>query len=253
MSSIKEPHYYSTDLANRTVTSRRRYEQLYRNLKPQHQAAGEASTWYLYSREAVPAIERVNPGARYIVMTRDPVEMVRSLHHHNVKVLQEDVTDIETAWRLQEERALGHCLPPGCRESSFLQYRAACSLGTLLARLYRMVPAQRVLHIPLDQLRLDPRASYLRVLDFLGVPDDGRLVFPVENKASGYRSAAFQRLLRIGGWVRLSIGVNRGFGLGRINERVFPKAPLTEEFEVYLEAVFAEERERLAQIISTFN
>ena len=242
MSPIKEPHYYSTDLANRSIQSADRYARLFDGVTEAHRAIGEASTWYLFSQEAVAKIEREHPGGRYIVMTRDPVAMAHSLYHHNRRVLHEDQSTFEAAWRLQEERAAGRHLPVDCTEPAFLQYFAACSLGSLLRRLYEQVPAERVLHVPLEWVQKDPVREYQRVLSHLGVDDDGRENFPPANEARGYRSRVLQRALRFGGRLRLALGINRGLGLGRLNERPREKERLHPEFLQRLESAFAEER-----------
>jgi hypothetical protein len=252
MSPIKEPHFFSTDLANRSVTSKCQYERLFRGRRPEHYLAGEASTWYLYSRDAVPLIERETNGARYIVMTRHPVEMFRSLHHHNLRVLHEDVADPEAAWMLQTKRANGELIPKRCTEPQFLQYQAVCSLGSQLDRLYGTVPRKRVLHISLESMRLEPRRCYLRVLDFLGVDDDGRVEFPAENPARGYRSATLQRLIRWGGRAMRAAGIARGLGLARINDKALSKTKLTEGFREMLESTFEEEQRKL-KILGALN
>lgn len=245
MSATKEPHYYSTDLANRTIRSPNRYRALFRGAGDEHLAVVEASTWYLFSEEAVPAIEGEVPAARYIVMTRDPVAMAHSLYHHNLRVLHEDRQTFEEAWALQAERAAGREIPKTCTEPAFLQYHAACSLGSLLDRLYARVDEDRVLHIALEDMQADPAAEYRRVQAFLGLPDEGRTIFPVANEARGHRSRVLQRAFRLGARLRKAFGIQQGFGLAKVNEREQPKAPLSESFRHELDAAFVEERTRL--------
>ncbi len=242
MAPIKEPHYYSTDLGNRTILSADRYAGLFEGVTEVHRAIGEASTWYLFSKEAVANIERERPRARYVVMTRDPVAMAHSLYHHNRRVLHEDQPTFEAAWRLQQDRAAGRHLPKDCTEPAFLQYFAACSLGSLLQRLYAQVPAERVLHVPLEWMQADPSREYRRVLNHIGVDDDGREHFPPANEARGHRSRLVQKALRLGGRIRVALGINKGFGLGRLNERAQAKETLSPEFRAELEAAFADER-----------
>lgn len=243
VSPIKEPHYYSTDLSNRSIISEAAYRRLFDGAEPGHLAVGEASTWYLFSREAVPNILQVAPGARFIVMTRDPVEMARSLHHHNLRALNDDERDFARAWALQSVRRGG---------PAFLQYGAACSLGAQVARLLDHVPPDRVLHIPLDGLRADPARHYRRVLAFLGVPDDGREAFPISNPARGHRSKVLQRALRFGSRMRQILGLRRGTGLARLNERAGPKSPLEPALRAELDAYFAADqavlRDSLARV-----
>lgn len=250
---VKEPHYYSDDLKNRTVRTERAYSRIFSRVDPnRHRAIGEASTWYLYSRNAVPAIEKARPGSRYIVMTRDPIEMARSLHHHNLRVLHESEQNFEQAWGLQAERELGRYLPVRCTEPAFLQYRKVCSLGTQLQGLMERVPAERILHVPLSALQAQPAETFKRVLDFLELPDDRRSVFPVVNEARGYRSRSLQQILRLGGRIRLSLGIHHGLGLARINERPRSKQVLSDEFRGVLERAFSEERRVLSVMNDLF-
>ncbi len=245
MSRIKEPHFFSTDLGNRKFDSECKYLQLFASATARHLAVGEASTWYLFSDAAVPAIESRLQGVRYIVLTRDPVEMARSLHHHNVRVLHEDKADLMEAWWLQEPRRRGDRIPATCTEPAFLQYLSACALGRQLERLYERVDPRRVLHLKLETLQSDPGAEYRRVLEFLGLDDDGRCDFQVANPARGYRSRNVQRFLRFSGKLRLKLGITRGLGLSRLNERRLEKTLPTFDFLQVLESAFAEERVRL--------
>lgn len=250
VSPIKEPHYYCTDLDNRRMKSADRYARLFKGVTGSHRAVGEGSTWYLFSREAVANIEREVRGARYIVMTRDPVAMAHSLYHHNRRVLHEDQSTFEAAWRLQEERAAGRHLPKDCVEPAYLQYFSACSLGSLLQRLYQQVPEERVLHVPLEWMQNDPRREYRRVLSHIGVDDDGRTEFPPANEARGHRSRMMQKVLRLGGRMRVALGINRTFGLARLNDRAQPKEALAPEFCEELEAAFVAERALLEQLVN---
>lgn len=249
ISPIKEPHFYSTDLANRTVRIQKRYDNLFREAESHHRAVGEASTWYLYSQEAVSAIEKAHPGARYIVMTRDPVEMAHSLYHHNYRVLHEDQPTFEAAWLLQEERAMGRHIPKSCTEQAFLQYRAACSLGLLLERLYDRVPESRVLHVPLEWMQNDPSTQYQRTLAFLDLPLEQKTDFRVANEARGHRSAMAQRVLRMGSRARMALGLKRGTGLAMLNDRARPKQSLEEKFLCTLTEAFKHEQVLLKRFI----
>ena len=249
MAPVKEPHFFSTDLNNATVSSPASYQALFNRATPEHRAVGEASTWYLASEVAVPSILRDFPEARFIVMTRDPIEMAGSLHHHNLRVLHEDEPDFAKAWGLQEDRRSGKQIPMDCVEPMFLQYGRACSLGHHLDRLLASVAPERVLHIPLAGLKTDPGVHYRRVLSFLGCEDDGRSDFPKANSARGTRSLSLQRALRIGAKTRLALGIHRGLGLGRLNERKKEKTELESSLRSKLDAYFAEDRALLKTVL----
>lgn len=248
MSPVKEPHFYSTDLANATIASRSQYESLFDEVGPEHRAIGEASTWYLASEEAVPNILRDYPDALFIVMTRDPIEMARSLHHHNLRVLHEDEPDFAKAWGLQEIRRAGEHLPPDCVEPMFVQYGQACLLGRHMERLLSLVERDRVLHVPLEGLKDDPGHQYRRVLEFLGCEDDGRTVFSVANQARGTRSRLLQKLLRAGAKLRLTLGIKKGFGLARLNEREKKKSEIETQTLEMLSVYFADDQRLLREL-----
>lgn len=248
MSPIKEPHFFSSDLKNQTVKSRKQYDRLFKSVNEKHHMLGEASTWYLYSKKAVAEIEREYPSARYIVMTRDPSAMAHSLYHHNVRVLHEDCQTFEEAWDLQEQRDQGHSIPSTCTEPDFLQYKKVCSLGALLQRLLSQVPANRVLHVPLETMQSNTQVEYFRILQFLGVENDGRRDFPIANEARGHRSRIIQRLLRVGSKARMALGIQKGFGLGGLNEKASSKKELTADFKRRLDVAFADDKKIMSEM-----
>lgn len=197
VSTPKEPHYFCADLDYYYRPGERSLEHylgLFEDASEQHLAVGEASVWYLYSQDAVPAILDRYPDARIIAMVRNPVEMVPSLHSQLLYALDEDVADVEEAWGLQAERAAGRRIPSGCRVPSFLQYGDACRLGEQIERLRSHVPPDQLLVIVMDDMRADPRGTYLRTLAHLGLPDDGRTEFPRVNANKVHRAGALARL-----------------------------------------------------------
>jgi len=187
MSPLKEPHYFNFDMKYRQVPSRRAYEHLFEKAGSQHTAVGEASVFYLFSKTAVPHIETEISDAKYIVMLRNPVDMCYSFHDQNVYSGEEPIRDFEQAWRLSPKRREGRMVPRWCRDPQILDYQSICKLGEQLERLLEIVPQERVLVLILDDIKQSPRREYLRVLNFLNVPDDGRTAFTVHNTAKERR------------------------------------------------------------------
>jgi hypothetical protein len=134
-------------------------------------------------------------------MIRNPVEMVASRHANLLVGYQEDVADLEAAWRLQASRAAGEALPRRCTEPALLQYRAFAAIGDQLERFMAAVPEEQRMVIVHDDLRADARTEYLRVLAFLGLPDDGRTHFAVVHQSMALRWAGLlgfqERLSRL--------------------------------------------------------
>lgn len=261
MSAVKEPQFYSSDLDMSSVPSAQKYEQLFRGANDQHIAVGEASTSYLYSQVAVLRIEREHPGAKYIVMVRNPVEMARSLHEQWLFSGHEHIRDFETAWRLTPERRRPRRLTRRRREPRWRQrhYQSLCRLGEQLERLFAVVPRERVLVLVLDDVRQNPRREYLRVLDFLGVPDDGRREFPVHNPAREHRWPALGTAIRgvgiVARLVKRGLGIPTYKGTGVLNAidgfnaRYRPRAPMAAHLRRELVDYFWTDVEKLSRLM----
>lgn len=192
----KEPHFFCTDFGyyySPGNESLEHYLQLFENAGDEHIAVCEASVWYLYSKVAAKAILEFNPDAKFIAMVRNPVEMVPSLHSQLVFVQDEDCEDPWEAWVLQEARREGRAIPATCRVPEFIIYGDAARLGQQVERLFDTVPREQVKVIVYDDLRDDPIGVWKEVMEFAGLPDDGRHDFPVVNANKRYK---YHRLAR---------------------------------------------------------
>jgi hypothetical protein len=197
MTQQKEPHYFAGDYPIfREVWSEKQYLRLFRSADNSHLAVGEASVWYLYSENALPRIKAFSPDARIIVQVRNPVDLVYSYHSQALRALNEDEADFWTAWQLQAERRAGRHIPPTCRMPQLLQYAAHGQLGTKLEQLLTVFPKEQLHVVVFDDLVADSRRTYLDVLDFLGVSDDGRMMFKPVNEHMAVRSQRVARLVQ---------------------------------------------------------
>lgn len=254
VSPIKEPHFYNTDLNCVKIRDPKEYEQLFRGASEQHMAVGEASVFYLFSQVAVPRIEVEHPDARYIVMVRNPIEMAYSLWEQQVFAGEEHISDFEEAWHLSEERSARRAITRWTREPKLLDYKSVCRLGEQLQRLFNVVPKDRVLVLVLDDIKTDPRSQYLRVLDFLGVPDDGRREFAVHNPAKERRWPALRRTVQFVLAVRRRLGIprlNTGVlsKLDKLNTRYRPRPPLPRSIRRAMVEYFKDDVRLLGQLI----
>lgn len=256
--ATKEPHFLAADLPGLwTVPDEATYLRLFRG---EGGLRMEASVWYLFSRTAVPGILARRPDARFIVMLRNPVEMIPSLHRQLCNSLEEDVADLAAAWALSAVRARGAQLPPGCRAPATLDYTRTAAFGDQLARLFALVPRERVLVLFQEEMAADTGAVYRRILAFLGLGDDGRRDFAVVNPAAGYRSPVLQRLIkrdtaalgRLGAPLKRALGVESlGFrrALDRLNWRPAERARPPEAAAEAIAAGYRDDIARLAALL----
>jgi sulfotransferase family protein len=254
LSAIKEPHYFARDLGTYPrIKTAAEYAGIFAESGPEHLRVGEASVYYLRSTVAIPLIREFNPAARLIAMFRNPVEMVHSLHSQLLYVSEEDVEDFETAWRLQERRSRGLDLPPRIRSPLLVQYRQVGQFGTQAQRLLESFPQEQVKLISFDDFSASPQRVYDEVLEFLGVPHDGRTEFPRINENKRAKVAWLKQLYRkpppvlreairglkqAVGSKRISVVKKKMVDLNTVRER---RAPLTPAFRAELVETFREE------------
>ena len=253
MPERKELHFFNTDHQSNMSSEKAHYETLFTPAGEEHIAVGEASVWYLYSTVAVPNIENTYPGSRHIVCLRNPVEMAYSLHNQMLVNGNESVTDFKEAWKLSGERLAGRRLPRFGREPSHLAYDKVCSLGAQYERLLSRVDVNRVLPVIMEDVKADARGQYLRVIEFLGLNDDGRVDFPVFNRAKERRSVLLRKMVIMVGDVKRSLGIQSGLGLlnriDRTNVRYRKRPPLPDDIRQELQEYFRDDVAKLGRLL----
>ena len=260
MPSVKEPHFFNTDLQGYYyVRDHDAYLRLFSEALPHHERLGEASVWYLYSREAARNIAATTPHARLVVMLRQPVEMFLSLHNQLLSNQIEDEPDAERAWRLQAERAAGGSIPRLCEDPKLLLYQETCRLGQQVERLLAHFPRAQIHTALFDELETDPRGVYEGVLAFLSLASDGRNAFPRVHAAHRPRWSRLAELHRRGDralrtgparWLRPLLAPLRPATrwLGRANLETTEKSPIRDAFRQELLEAFAPDIDRLAAV-----
>jgi len=197
ISTPKEPHFFASDFKNhRAIGSFEEYQKLFATCSREHLAVGEASVWYLYSQVAVRNIFDFNKQSKIIVMLRNPIDLVYSLHSQHIYAFYEDREQFQTAWELQEERSRGQKIPRMCRQPELLQYGKVGKLGEQLERVLEIFPRCQVKMILFDDFKAETKRVYVDVLSFLGVPDDQREDFPVINQNKAHRLMWLSQILQ---------------------------------------------------------
>ena len=256
MSPVKEPKYFFFDAPELRVIDRLdSYQRLFAGARPD-QLCGEASTPYLYSKAAVPAILEANPAAKIVVMVRNPLEMVVSYHSHKVYRFEENESNFEAAWRLSGERAQGRMVAPTCRAPRHLDYRWIGRLGEQVSRLKAVVAEDQLYIIVFDDLCSDPRKVYRETCRFLGVAPDERDAFPIRNPRKTHRWPGLALFLQRN--QKLKLALRRAFPLltrtvgtplQRLNQRPLQRQPLPESLREELIAAFKDDISLLGELL----
>ncbi len=192
MPAVKEPNFYAKDLKVQTqVKTQKEYNSLFKQAKDT-QITGEASVWYLLSDLAVKNILQINPNAKFIAMIRNPLEMYSSLHAQLVYSLWENIKNPEQAYDFKKKS-----FSRFCTDSRILDYKFVCSLGEQLERFTTTVPEHQRMIIFHEDFKNDTSLIYKKTLQFIGLKDDRRSVFPVINDRKEHAFSPLSKTLRI--------------------------------------------------------
>lgn len=195
MSTPKEPHAFGEDLARlRQRMEPADYVELFRGAP--ERMRGEASVWYLRSRVAADEIHEFCPDARIIVMLRNPVDMLHSLHAQSIKSGIEQITDFRKALVAEPERRSGHRVRPGVRIADQLLYSEAVAYAPQLHRYLDRFGVEAVKVILFDDIVADPSRVMAETQEFLGVARLDKLELLRVNERVRARSILVQRMLR---------------------------------------------------------
>jgi len=258
----KEPFYFATDFpkyASSHVKTEEQYVELFNKANKDQYMIGEASAIYLYSEQAIQNIRVFSPEAKIIVMLRNPVDLVYSMHSQLLYSRDEDVIEIQKAWELTSERKQGLRIPKLCRDRKSLYYDEVAKLGSQLERLMKIFPNEQIKIIFAEDFFNNTKAVYQDVLEYLGVLDDKRTDFPKINQNKHHRlgwlanvtqhppkklTNMMMKLKRIIGLEH--IGILRT--LRKINRSEIPRQALPDKFKIKLTQAYYDEVVKLSRL-----
>ena len=263
MSRRKEPEYFARDLETgrgmRYGEDLERYLELFEGARDEKRV-GEATTRYLYSREAPRLIHEFQPLPWIVVSVRDPVDMAHSLHGHYVSVGLEPVTDFEEALAAEDGRSEGRSVA-GEQYPELLLYRQWARYGGQLSRWLEVFDSRRIHVTVFEDMVADASATMRRLLQFLDVDPGYRpATFAPHNVSSRPRSRVLMSILNAPGPRRVMRSLlplalrdrttlPLGRSLRRLNARPERRAPLSRQLRRELEETFAPDVALLGDLV----
>jgi hypothetical protein len=255
MAHPKEPQFFAADrvarFGMRYPDDMERYLSLFADAGAARRG-GEASTSYF---EAPPAPGRIldfAPAARIIVMLRDPIDMIDSLHGMRVMQGYERKAELEAA--LADEKTRPGFGVIGDQRS--VRYRDRARFGQILPKWFEAFGRERVHVIILEEFAADPDAQFRGVLEFLDVdPSHMPTSFERHNVSRRPRSAVLagidarlpHRVVPRTTADRLTVPLARV--VRRLNRRPAPRPPVPEPLRQKLEREFAPDVARVSELL----
>ena len=256
LSVYKEPHFFGKDLTPTVYGIRE--EDVYYSLfsgAGEKQLSGEASVWTMASRTAAAEIYAVNPAAKIIIMLRNPIDMIYSLHDLYLRTGNEDTVDFQQALEKEPQRKQGSAIPPGCYFPEGLCYTEVGRYNEKVERLVEVFGmgeaastqegTSRAVHVVIfDEFVKETASSVKGVLEFLGVDPGVPLEFEMKKALAMIRPQVLKQLRRARPEVRKLVALKPDeVHMGSV------RPPMSRGLRSHLKGLFGEDIEKTGQFI----
>jgi hypothetical protein len=251
MPKTKEPHHFSSEYSLTSNTME--YANIYRGWSEEAWAI-DASVWYLYSPNAVSNILRERKDARFIVMVRNPLQMIPSMHSQQIFNGNELESDLSKALKLNDIRLQGkEARVRSGYPSDHLAYYHSCALGWQLERFMATVKESQRHVILYDDFAASPERELRSVYDFIGLEPVMPLSFSRVNAAKIRRFPKLDHIVKsLGDW-KHSHGIQFRIGflswLRKVNRLKKTVDPLDDEIMHKIQSRLEEDVRRLEQCL----
>ena len=202
---VKELHFFGSDLHFsphvdnfKTPRDDKETEKYLSFFAPaiREKMVGESSVWYLYSKTAASEIRAFSPSAKIIIMLRNPVDMLFSLHSQFLWEGGESIENFEEALKAEKERKKGLNIPDTVYFVSQLFYTEVVKYTAQIERYLDTFGKESVHVIIFDEFKKNTQKIYRETLHFLGIEDNFQSSFKVINPNKVIRYKRLQRILR---------------------------------------------------------
>jgi hypothetical protein len=223
---------------------------------------GEASVWYLFSKQAAEEIKAFNPEANIIILLREPASMLYSLYYQFLFDGNEYLPSFEEALEAEHDRGMGRRIGRLTYLPKALAYRSTASFTEQVRRYFDIFGRERVHIIIYDDLAADTARAYRHALDFLGVsssvePPRRHSGGNVSVKSPVVRSILNDPLVRgtaiaLRRWLPRPIftAIQRaGTRVSSLNQSQAQRPPMAAAIRLSLQREFAPEVERLSALL----
>lgn len=257
MPEMKEAHFFGADLdAPVYLRDEKKYLALFAGARNEKRV-GEASVFYLYSKKAATEIKDFSPAASIIVMLRNPVEMIYSLHSQRLYNGNEDIEDFEAALDAEEDRKRGLRLPKDRHLLAGLFYRDVGKYTEQVQRYIETFGREKLKVIIFDEFKRNTAQVYKETCLFLGVDPTFNPLIRVVNGNKGVRSVTYRNLIFRPSLLRtvarrvIPDTPRRRIirVLERVNLKYEERPPMNPELKRRLKEEFRPEVERLSQLL----
>jgi hypothetical protein len=259
----KEIHYFGSDLTFRENKKRSRtvdrYLECFSRARDECML-GDASVWYLYSKQAAKEIKQFSPNARIIIMLRNPIDMLYSNYSQNRWNGDEDIKSFQMALDAETDRKQGKRLPnttaPGPIEA--LYYLDTARFSEQIERYFQEFGEDHVHIIIYDDFARETAEVYRSVLEYLGVDEGFEAEISVVNSNKAIANEMLWRLMKLPpSWLqnlwRITLPASARDKMlrffGGLNKKQAKRPPMESTVREYLQRTLEPEVKSLGELL----
>lgn len=260
ISNPKETNFFCDDFhnthtkLNAEIHSVDEYQRKYFNKNIVYEKAilGDASVWNLYSENAIQNILNYNSEAKFLVMIRNPSDMINSLYSMYLGLGVEFASNLKEAFDLEDTRIAGIKIKQNIlTDPQLLIYSQIGKLGKQLERLYCLVSTKKIKVICYDDFKINPELCFVDTLKFLELDWDDKQEFQFKkvNSQKIIHSKIVQKLYinqhlrKATRSIKGKLGI-KTFGLG------IAKIPLSKENRLMMNSIFKKDITKISEILN---
>ncbi|MEO8584272.1 MAG: sulfotransferase [Flavitalea sp.] len=193
--AVKELHFFGEDLKMKGRISKAEYMREFEAAN-EKKIKGEASVWYLYSSTAAAEIKSFAPDAKIIIMLRNPVEVIYSLHSQHLYDGNEDVSNFQKALKLDVLRRKGLNQPNAIDFYELPPYIDSVSFSEQVKRYFDVFGRANVKIIVYDDFVADTKKVVAETFSFLGVDPEINIQTNVINANKRVQHFGLHRMIK---------------------------------------------------------
>jgi hypothetical protein len=183
MVNPKEIHYYTINFSKGELWYRMHfptaaYRWIYKQLKGQHLLSGESTPYYLFHPHVPKRAAKDIPNAKLIILLRNPVDRAYSHYKHTVRNHPERETlSFPDAIEQEDERTKAYVERLRTDETDpgdllgHINYKARGHYAEQIARWLEYFERSQMLVLSSEKFLQNTHGEYLRVLNFLDLPE----------------------------------------------------------------------------------
>ena len=254
----KEPAYFGKDLGiPDVVASEADYLKLFAAAQSQ-KVIGEGSTWYLNSRSAAREIHDFNPHSKILIMLRNPVDMIHSLHSYLIWMGWETIEDFEEALEAEADRKRGRRIPYEMYPVRPLLYREMVTYSEQVGNYLDVFGQLQTKIIIFDDFKNDARGAFKDTCEFLEIDASFEPHIEKVNENRSVKNAKLHSLITrpnpklkqmVRGLMPQSVRAKMGEKLITMNSQTASRQTMPDDLRARLESEFTPDVERLGQIL----